>query len=156
LQKGYRLGFQSSSDHYSSHISYAIVWAEEATRAGLLDGFKRRHCYAANDNIILDVRCGERMMGDIFTTGRKPTLEISVIGTGPIARLSVIRGVGREAPQYVYDAKLGEPQVKLSWTDEAAPAGQTSYYYVRVEQTPPGSGYGALAWSSPMWITLEK
>jgi len=156
LKKGYRLGFQSSSDHYSAHISYAIVWAEEASRTAILDGFKRRHCYAANDNIILDVRCGEHMMGDIFTSREKPSLDISVIGTRPIGRLSIIRGVDGETPKYVYDAKVGQPEVKLSWSDEDAPWGKTGYYYVRIEQDPPPGGYGALAWCSPMWITLEK
>jgi hypothetical protein len=155
LKKGHRLGFQSSSDHYSAHISYAIVWAEDASREAILDAFKRRHSYAANDNIILDVRCGEHMMGDIFTLREKPTLDISVIGTEPIERLSIIRGVGNETPEYVYDGKVGKQEVKLSWTDEDAQGGKTSYYYVRVEQTVPPSGYGALAWASPMWITLE-
>jgi hypothetical protein len=40
--------------------------------------------------------------------------------------------------------------VKLSFTDADAPSGQTSYYYVRVEQAD-----GNLAWSSPMWITYK-
>ncbi|MBM4050589.1 MAG: hypothetical protein FJ279_36295, partial [Planctomycetes bacterium] len=64
LQRGYRLGFQVSSDHVSTHLSYGIVYAETPTREGILDGFKRRHSYGANDNIILDVRCGEHLMGD--------------------------------------------------------------------------------------------
>src|SRR5438876_6951049 len=32
LKKGYRLGFQSSSDHISTHVSYTCVLAEEFTR----------------------------------------------------------------------------------------------------------------------------
>src|SRR5205814_4870149 len=47
LAKGYRLGFQSSSDHISTHISYAVALAEAPTRAAILDAFKRRHCYGA-------------------------------------------------------------------------------------------------------------
>jgi len=48
----YRLGFQASSDHVSTHISYAVALAENHTRAAILDAFKRRHCYAATDNIL--------------------------------------------------------------------------------------------------------
>ena len=81
---------------------------------------------------------------------------ITVIGTQPIYRLSVIRGVGKESPQYVYDTKPGKKEVKIAWTDEDPQWGQTNYYYVRVEQTRPQKGYGALAWASPMWIALEK
>ena len=58
LDKGYRLGFQASSDHISTHVSYACVVAEEFSRKGLIDAIKKRHTYAATDNIVLDVRMG--------------------------------------------------------------------------------------------------
>jgi hypothetical protein len=41
--------------------------------------------------------------------------------------------------------------VTLRFTDQTAPAGKASYYYVRVEQRD-----GNLAWASPMWITMKK
>ena len=66
LEKGYRLGFESSSDHVSTHLSYAIVYAEDTSRPALIDAFKKRHCYAATDNILLDVRSGDHFMGDMF------------------------------------------------------------------------------------------
>src|SRR5439155_5568867 len=58
FEKGYRLGFQSSSDHWSTHISYCIVLAERHDREAILAAMKQRHCYGATDNIILDVRNG--------------------------------------------------------------------------------------------------
>src|SRR5262249_24352820 len=61
LEKGYKMGFQASSDHVSTHMSYAVVLTEDASRKGLLEAFKKRHCYAATDNIILDVRSGARL-----------------------------------------------------------------------------------------------
>jgi hypothetical protein len=33
-----------------------------------LDAMKKRHCYAATDNILLVVRSGEHLMRDSFTT----------------------------------------------------------------------------------------
>ncbi|MFH1921497.1 MAG: hypothetical protein ABIP48_16655, partial [Planctomycetota bacterium] len=156
LMKGHRLGFEVSSDHYSSHISYASVWVEEVSREGILAGFKKRHSYGANDNIILDVRSGEHMMGDSFTLRGKPQLEITVIGTEPIQRLSIIRGAGSDVPRYVYDGEPNRQEVKLTWSDEEPPWGQTVYYYVRVEQVRPEGGYGALAWGSPMWIDVQR
>src|SRR5260370_18345926 len=51
LAKEYRVGFQSSSDHVSTHVSFACVLAEEISRKGLIDAMKRRHTYAATDNI---------------------------------------------------------------------------------------------------------
>ena len=91
LQKGYRLGFECSSDHVSTHWSYGVVLAEDNTRQAIIEAFKKRHCYAATDNILLDVRSGEHLMGDAFTTDRAPTLAIKVVGTAPIANVHVIR-----------------------------------------------------------------
>src|SRR5262249_31698489 len=58
LEKGYRMGFQASSDHVSTHVSFACVLAEEFSRKGLIEAMKKRHSYAATDNIVLDVRMG--------------------------------------------------------------------------------------------------
>jgi hypothetical protein len=151
LQKGYRLGTQISSDHVSTHLSYGVVLAEKPTREGIVDAFRRRHSYGAQDNIILIVKCGEHLMGDEFATRERPTLEISAIGTAPIARVSIIRGVGRELPTYVYNAEPNEANLSLRWTDTMAVPGETSYYYVRIEQSDK-----KLAWASPMWIKYEK
>ncbi len=38
LLKGYRLAFQSSSDHGSTHISFACVYAKENSRQAIFDG----------------------------------------------------------------------------------------------------------------------
>src|SRR5262249_35516578 len=46
-EKGYKLGFESSSDHWSTHISYCIVLAEKHDRESILDGMKKRHVYGA-------------------------------------------------------------------------------------------------------------
>jgi hypothetical protein len=146
LEKGYRFGFQASSDHVSTHLSYAVVLTDDITRQGMIDAFKKRHCYGATDNIILDVRSGEHIQGDAFETAKPPTLEILVRGTGPIAKLSIIRD-----NKYVYATEPKQQEVKLTWTDMDAKAGATSYYYVRIEQADTN-----LAWGSPMWITYKK
>ncbi|HEX3872021.1 MAG TPA: hypothetical protein VHV77_16365 [Pirellulales bacterium] len=145
LEKGYRLGFESSSDHISTHISYAHVLAPELSRQAIIDAFKARHSYAATDNIILVVRSGKQLMGDEFTTSEQPTLSIEAHGTAPIAKLHVVRD-----NKYVYTVEPNQQDVKRSWTDTDTPAGKTSYYYVRIEQAD-----GNLAWASPMWITYK-
>ncbi len=145
LEKGYRLGFQASSDHVSTHMSYAMVLSDDVSRQGIIDAFKKRHCYGATDNIVLDVRSGEHLMGDSFTTAKRPALEIQVQGTAPIAKVHVIRD-----NKYVYSTEPKQREAKLRFTDMEAQAGKTSYYYVRIEQAD-----GNLAWASPMWITYQ-
>jgi hypothetical protein len=144
LNKGIRFGFQSSSDHVSTHMSYAVALVEDKSRQGIIDAFKQRHSYAATDNILLDVRSGEHLMGDAFETARRPTLEVKVHGTGPIAKVRVIR-----EGKYVYTTEPKKAQAELRWTDADVKPG-TYYYYVRVEQID-----GNLAWGSPMWITYK-
>jgi hypothetical protein len=145
LEKGYRLGFQASSDHVSTHISYAVVLTDEVSRQGIIEAFKKRHSYGATDNIVMDVRSGEHIMGDTFTTAKRPTLDIHVHGTGPIAKVHVIRD-----NKYVYNAEPKDRKATLRYTDMDAKQGQSHYYYVRVEQAD-----GNLAWASPMWITYQ-
>jgi hypothetical protein len=140
----FRLGFQASSDHISTHISYAVALAEDHTRAAILDAFKRRHCYAATDNILLDVRCGEHLMGDELDAGSGP-IELRVLahGTRPIARLDIIKDF-----MYAYSTEPKQNRVEFTWTDSERdrPAG-VSWYYVRLIQDD-----GELAWGSPLWI----
>jgi hypothetical protein len=146
LEKGYRLGFQSSSDHVSTHISYGIALAEENSRPAIIEAFKKRHSYAATDNILLVVRSGDHLMGDIFETRERPTISIEAVGTAPIAKLSIVRD-----NKYIYAAEPNTKEVQQSFTDMDATAGKTSYYYVRIEQAD-----GNLAWASPMWITWKN
>jgi hypothetical protein len=146
LEKGYRLGFECSSDHVSTHMSYAVLLTDDVSRHGIIDAFARRHCYGATDNIVLVVRSGNHLMGDEFETTNRPVLEIEIRGTAPVKKVHVIRD-----NKYVYTAEPGGREVKgLRYTDMDAAEGKTSYYYVRVEQAD-----GNLAWASPMWITYK-
>jgi hypothetical protein len=140
----YRIGFQSSSDHISTHISYGVALAEQPTRAALLDAFRKRHCYAATDNIVLDVRCGEHLMGDEFAQAGPVTLRVAVLGTGPVKRVDVIKDF-----HFVYSAepRSQSPKLDFTWTDDDGVIRNPSWYYVRVLQE-----NGELAWASPIWV----
>jgi hypothetical protein len=138
----YRLGFQASSDHVSTHISYAVALAEEPTRRGVFDAFKRRHCYAATDNILLDVRCGEHVMGDEFAQEGPVALKVLAHGTAPIARVDIIKDF-----HHAYTAEPKAERVAFTWTDEGSVNRDPSWYYVRVVQED-----GEVAWGSPMWV----
>jgi hypothetical protein len=143
--KGYRIGFQSSSDHWSTHISFCVVLAEKQDRQGILDGMKKRHVYAATDDIILDVRSGTHLMGDEFKTNAVPSLDLNVIGTAAIAQIDVLKD-----SEVVETIKPGKAEHKGTWTDPKPTSG-VHYYYVRVQQED-----GQLAWGSPLWIDYAK
>jgi len=143
LAMQYKLGFQASSDHISTHISYAVALAEDTTRPAILDAFRRRHCYAATDNIIMDVRSGKHLMGDEFDADGPVTLKVFVRGTTPLARVDIVKDFN-----YAYSTEPKKEQVEFQWTDleQRRPPG-LSWYYVRAIQTD-----GELAWASPIWV----
>ena len=142
LAKGYRLGFESSSDHVSTHASYAVALVEKPGREAIVEAFQARRCFAATDNIGLIVKCGGHLMGEEFQLAGQPTLEIRALGTASIAKLDIVRN-----NRYVFSSAPNRETLDLKWTDSDPPAQSVSYYYVRIQQAD-----GNLAWSSPIWI----
>ena len=142
--KGYKLGIITSSDHGSTHISYAMVYTDNPSRQGILDAIRKRHTYGAMDNIILDVHMGEHFMGDEFPLSAPEPLKIRVRGTRPVARVDIIKD-----SKVIYSTTPNKPAVEFEYTDKASVSGK-HYYYVRVQQDDQ-----TLAWSSPMFINYK-
>jgi len=148
LAKGYKLGVQASSDHWSTHISYACLLAENFTREGLLDAIRKRHTYGATDNIILDFRARSGntvyIMGDSFQSDAAPVLSVRAIGTGAIKQIDVVKN-----QKFIYTSRPGVKEASFEYTDKDFGAGE-NYFYVRVLQED-----GQIAWSSPIWVKSE-
>ena len=128
LARGYRLGFQASSDHVSTHMSYCNLWVREPTRDGILEAFKKRRIYGATDNILADVRCNGHFMGEEFSLTEAPQIDVELVGMAPFAKVQIIKDGA-----YAYTVEPGTREVSFSWRDNAAEKGKTSYYYVRGE-----------------------
>jgi hypothetical protein len=146
--KGLKLGVQASADHIATHDAYACVLLEEDQPRGredILDAMRKRHAYAATDNIIVDVRIGEHLMGDAFPSGEIPLLKVRVEGTGPIAKIEVIKN-----NTFIHTVRPNGVSAVFEYRDNDIQPGE-SYYYVRVEQDA-----GQLAWSSPIWVTYQR
>jgi hypothetical protein len=142
LDKGYRFGFEASSDHISTHISFANLYVKDVTRESVLDALKKRHVYASTDEILADVESGAHMMGDEFSTPDPPTLKVKLRGTSKFAKVTIIRD-----GKYVYSTSPNTQEVEFSWRENQPQKDKTSYYYVRGEQD-----NGEIVWVSPMWI----
>ncbi len=167
LMKGYRLGFQSSSDHVSTHMSYCNVWVEEPTREAIIEAMRQRHVYGATDNIIADVRCGEQFMGDEFTVNKPPVVKVKLVGSAPFAEVVIVQD-----NEIVYSTQPNEKTVEFEWAPNDLEPGKTSYYYIRGtqvgetdvrkvrsqttgEQIDLEFNNGEIVWVSPMWITYQ-
>jgi len=140
-KKGYRIGVIASSDHYSTHISYAMVYTPSTSREDIFNAIKKRHTYGATDNIVLEFWLGNHFMGDDFSASEKQNIRVRVRGTGTIAKVHLIRD-----GEYIHAVSPGKPEVEFQYIDNAVGSGE-HWYYVRVEQE-----NQELAWSSPIWV----
>lgn len=140
-KKGYRIGVIASSDHYSTHISYAMVYTPSQTRQAIFDSILKRRTYGATDNIVLEFWLGEHFMGEDFAATGNQKIRVRAVGTGPIDAIHLIRD-----GKYIHKTAPGKTAVELEYRDNDAGKGQ-HWYYVRVEQRD-----GELAWSSPIWV----
>lgn len=143
-KKGYRLGITASSDHGSTHISYSLVYTPKNDRQEILDAIRKRHTYGATDTIIVEVRANGHFMGEEYKTRNKPSLKVSIKGTGPIEKIDVVRNNA-----YLYSRKANGANVEFTYTDMKPEKG-LNLYYVRVLQK-----NGELAWGSPVWVNVE-
>jgi hypothetical protein len=144
LGLGYQLGFEASSDHVSTHISFTNLWVTAPTRAGIMDAMRKRRMYGSTDNILADFRSGTHFMGESFTTSGAPVFKVRLFGTAPFQNVVLVKD-----GNVVYTTS-GDRVLAFSYQDAAAVKGKTSYYYVRGLQTD-----GQIVWASPMWVTLQ-
>jgi hypothetical protein len=141
-QKGYKLGVQASSDHVSTHISYAGFYVDRVDRDAIIEAMKARRSYAGTDNMFVELRMGGHFMGESFETHERPALDGYVSGTGPIATVELIRN-----NRIIYTTEgAGAAEVRIHYIDRDASTGQ-EFYYVRARQQ-----NGQLCWSSPVWV----
>ncbi|MBI4907066.1 MAG: hypothetical protein HY820_25795 [Acidobacteria bacterium] len=142
--KGYKLGIVTSSDHGSTHISYAMVYTPDNSRQGVLDGIRKRHTYGAMDNIILDVHMGQYFMGDEFKTDQQLPISVKFNAPRTVARVVIVKD-----SKVIYTTTPKARSGQFEFTDKGDIKGR-HYYYVRVEQ----DNY-TLAWSSPFFVNYK-
>jgi hypothetical protein len=142
LERKLKLGFIASSDHRSTHMSFAAVYAKNIDRGSVFEGLRARRTYAATDKILLDFSIEKHLMGEeLALAGTTPELVVAVEGTGPIAQIDVIKN-----SKIVYTSNPGTRGARFTFRDDAY-RGEDSYYYVRVIQADKN-----MAWASPIWV----
>ena len=82
LEQGYKLAFEASSDHVSTHMSYSIALAADSSREAMLEAFKKRHVYGATDDILAEFHSGPHIMGDAFSSAARTKVSCETGGHG--------------------------------------------------------------------------
>ncbi|MEM7699822.1 MAG: hypothetical protein AAF236_15615, partial [Verrucomicrobiota bacterium] len=146
LALGHQLGAFASSDHRSTNLSYGGVYVKEFTREGLFDAIDARRTIAATDKIYLEFSCNGRLMGEEIAIENDPEFRMSVDGTAPIQRVTLIRN---EEDYRIFEPESKATSWEMTLTDEDLPNGEYRYYF-RVEQTD-----GNMGWTSPIWVNQQ-
>ena len=185
LGAGYRMGFLASSDHYSTHISYAnlIVPDRTTTRTDLLDAFRNRRTYASTDNIVVDFHSAGHHQGSEIRAAESPEFVVEVGGTAPILKVEIVKnnrviytreGAGENRVAFQYrdiesfggnfdDTSVAPTATIQDWSRPETgirprPNDKESFYYLRVIQSYSSAEpdkEGEVAWSSPIYVVHD-
>jgi len=166
LRQGYRLAFMGNSDSHRivPGMGGALtgVWAEELTRESIFEALRARRCFATNgERTVLDVRVNGVPMGAETMVQGEVTLSCRVRAPRRVARVELFRDGVK-----ILSRSAGSREVTADLHDRPAP-GQ-HFYYVQISLRPlprrPMRGRcgnlqvarGDLAWSSPIWVTVQQ
>ena len=154
LPGGQRFGFIASSDHLSTSGAYAFVWvptegsAESVLdRAPIFEALRARRAYGATARIELEVRSGDRWMGEDLDGDGPFPIQVRVEGAGPIERVE-FWDTGALAHAVGVD---GARAADLGWTWPGPAADAHGWLAVRVIQSD-----GHKAWASPFYARWER
>ncbi|HLJ12897.1 MAG TPA: DUF3604 domain-containing protein [Bryobacteraceae bacterium] len=148
--KGLKLGVIASSDHDSTHQSYACVYASDFTAGSIHEGLRKRRTFAATDNIIIKFEARARdgrsyTMGQEVAKDSNPEFYVEIQGTAPLVRLEMIGD-----NKVLLAREVNGASEKFTWRDNGSHTG-AHYYYIRVVQA-----NRQIAWSSPIWISKRS
>lgn len=160
---GQQMGVIASSDNHWSQpgkegFGVLAVYAPELTRGAVFDAVASRRTYGTTGSrILLDLGANGTPMGGEcrLAAGQALRVTASVIGTGPLRLVEVLRGdLDRQDWQVMhrqwFPGARAPTEAQVDWTDEHPPA--HCLYYLRVRQRDLVHGRVAMAWSSPIWV----
>jgi hypothetical protein len=156
LDKGLRFGFIGGSDGHGLNWHHGLcrvkdshrsgltgVFAEEASRQGVIEALRRRRCYATSGaKIGLWFEVDGRPMGESIVAADLVPFRVVVDATVDVSTLVLVTNGGHEIPLepagLAFEARGSlDPPMGGGW----------AYYYVRLVQSD-----GEVAWSSPIWL----
>jgi uncharacterized protein DUF3604 len=114
LKRGHRLGIIASGDNAGGFggiwgQGLAAVWADELTRDGLWDAFRKRRVYGVTgDRIQLEYRLNDGFMGDVVPAESSARITVDVSCTRALDRVEIIRD-GRVAYTHCHNGSWDTP-----------------------------------------------
>jgi len=158
LSLGYKLGIIGSGDTHDGHPGQRSVnapvtgiigvYAPELTREAVWEAFRKRQVYGTSGpKIILNFRvCNSSMGSEVNWSVSKGPIPIAfrAVCCEKIDRIEIIRN---GVPVFI---EKGEGLFVQFLIEDPEPQKGTSWYYARILQED-----GNMAWSSPVWVTVQ-
>ncbi len=95
---------------------YTGIYADSLDRESIWNALRTRHCYATTGKrIMLDVRTGEKIMGDIVEDAENVSLDISTAGTAPLLDVLILNGTDIVYRQ-PFDLAPDDTWVRVEWS----------------------------------------
>ena len=132
LENGCRVGFTAGSDDhkgrpgaaYPGSGSFGVyggltcVFATELSRGGLWQALKARRCYGTTgQRILVNVTADGHPMGSDVKAAGPPEIAVDVIGTAPIERVEIFRGLTC-VYQYPRTVPRSRDRIRISWSGQ--------------------------------------
>ena len=132
LEKGYRVGFTAGSDDHKGRPGAAppgsgsfgvyggltCIYAAELTREGLWEALKARRCYGTTgQRILLEVTADGQPMGAAYQANRPPQISVKVLGTAPIERVDIFRGL-QLIHTFPATTERADDQIRVAWSGQ--------------------------------------
>jgi hypothetical protein len=132
IEKGYRVGFTAGSDDhkgrpgaaYSGSGSFGVyggltcIQAKELTRESLWEAIKARRCYGTTgQRILIEATADGHPMGSAYTKDSGPVIDVHVIGTAPIERIDIVRGI-EDIYSFPEEPKRSSNRVRVAWSGQ--------------------------------------
>lgn len=132
IEKGYRVGFTAGSDDhkgrpgaaYSGSGSFGVfggltcIQSKDLTREGLWKAIKARRCYGTTgQRILIEATADGNPMGSAYAKASGPEIGLRVVGTAPIERIDIVRGV-ENIYSYPEDPERSETRVRVAWSGQ--------------------------------------
>ena len=130
LERKYRMGFVGGSDCYTGrpgddHPGHQLrryqkagltgLYATDLSLEAVLAAMKARRVYATSGvRIVAAVAADGNLMGTEYSTKRPPTITVKVIGTGPLERVELFRGLDLVHTEEVARG-LSANRVRVTW-----------------------------------------
>lgn len=136
LRRGLVVGFVAQSDDHSGrpglsaplkplardfatfdvYGGYTGIYARELTREALWEALQARHCFATTGKrILLDVRCGDHLMGDVIEQPDPLELAVRIVATAPILDVEIRRDA-EVIYRHPFPVDPNDTWVRLEWS----------------------------------------